>query len=483
MIRPKAPILALLFLLVAVDVAQAQRNATSYQSLLSRTRQANTYVDVNAAPKTGAADTSLVRTHFRLEYDYLNFTRSAAENDPDTEFGADVTIYVDVYKAGAAISDRTEQPDMAMMRNGMATRRQNTRPDQATGSSAVPLATEAWKGSAKADNYAQTISNRHYLEGFVDLELPTGDYVFAISMREEGQARIRPIGRVRYRVHNFSSLDARLPMYIVRPSADSPTDSLEFLGFGNQVPYGSDFDIMIPISETTDPNKLTLTAKALEFGRRDTSVTQTLATIETEPQMVVTGSIELGSGLSFSIASGNQKWLRVPVLASRFPNTPMRLELSTEDNAIPLAQRVLQSKWVDIPTSLLNVSVAIDMMENILDKDEYRRVRRLNNNEKETYFREYWGPKDPTQGTEFNELMVEYYRRVDIAYERYSSATTPGFSTDQGKTFILMGEPDRITRRFPPDQPVLEIWEYGDRQITFQATSGFGDFQIVRTSN
>lgn len=79
--------------------------------------------------------------------------------------------------------------------------------------------------------------------------------------------------------------------------------------------------------------------------------------------------------------------------------------------------------------------------------------------------------------------MVEYYRRVDIAYERFSSATTPGFTSDQGKTYILMGEPDKITRRFPPEQPVLEVWEYGERQILFQATSGFGDFQLIRSSN
>ncbi len=483
MLRPIASFFALISLFVVVDLAHAQRNATTYQSLLSRTRQANTYIDVNAAPVSGSADTLRVRTAFRLEYDYLNFTRSAAENDPEAEFGTDVTIYVDVYKAGATINDRTEQPDMAMMRNGMASRRQSASTSQTSGSNAIPLATEAWRGSAKASNYAQTISNRHYLEGFVDLLLPAGDYVFAVSMREEGQARIRPIGRARYRVHDFKDFSSRLPIYVVRHAAASPADSLEFLGFGNQVPYGSDFDLLIPISETTDPNKLTLTAKALEFGRRDTTVTQTLATIETETEMVVSGRMQFGAGYTFKLETGSQKWLRVPVMASRFPNAPMRIELIAEGSSVPMVQRTLQSKWVDIPTSLLNVSVAIDMMENILDKDEYRRVRRLNNTEKEAYFKEYWNPKDPTPGTEYNELMVEYYRRVDIAYERFSSATTPGFASDQGKTYILMGEPDRITRRFPPDQPVLEIWEYGERQIMFQATSGFGDFQLVRSSN
>jgi GWxTD domain-containing protein len=483
MIRPTASILALISVFFVVDIAYAQRNATTYQTLLSRTRQANTYIDVNAAPLQGRPDSSLVRTNFRLEYDYLNFTRSAAESDPDAEFGTEVTIFVDVYKAGANISDRTEQPDMAMMRSGMPQRRPNPNSNPAPGSGAIPLATDAWRGMAKAANYAQTISNRHYLEGFIDIGLPAGDYVFAVSMREEGQSRIRPIGRARYRVHNFSSLEARLPIYVIKPVSDNKTNAFELLGYGTQIPYGIDFDVLIPISGSADPNTLTLFVKGLEFGRRDTSVTQTLATIETEPEMVVTGNIQFGSGYAFDLESNNQKWLRVPVLGSRFPNAPIRIELIANGSTTPLAQRMLQSKWVDIPTSLLNVSVAVDMMESILDKDEFRRVRRLNNNEKEAYFKDYWNPKDPTPGTEFNELMVEYYRRVDIAYERFTSATTPGFASDQGKTFILMGEPDRITRRFPPDQPALEIWEYGDRQIMFQATSGFGDFKLVSSSN
>jgi GWxTD domain-containing protein len=483
MIRTTTSLLALIAVFFVVDLAQAQRNATTYQTLLSRTRQANIYIDVASSPIPGKPDSSLVRTYFRLEYDYLNFTRSAAENDPDAEFGTEATIFVDVYKAGANISDRTEQPDMSMMRNGMAQRRQNQPSNPTTGSTAIPLATDAWRGVARAANYAQTISNRHYLEGFIDLSLPAGDYVFAVSMREEGQSRIRPVGRARYRVHDFGNHENRLPIYVVKPASDSPSGKQELLGFGSQIPYGSDFDLLIPISGTADPNKMTVTIKALEFGRRDTSVTQTLATIETETEMIVSGNMQFDTGYTFKLESSDQKWLRVPVQGSRFPNSPMRIELMADGTTIPLAQKMLQSKWVNIPTSLLNVSVAVDMMENILDKEEFRRVRRLNNSEKEAYFREYWNPKDPTPGTEFNELMVEYYRRVDIAYERFSSATTPGFASDQGKTLILMGEPDKITRRFPPDQPALEIWEYGERQIIFQATSGFGDFQLVRSSN
>jgi GWxTD domain-containing protein len=474
--------IALLAVILITDCAFAQRNATTYQSLLARTRQANAYVEVNAFPINGNTDSMHVVTHFRIEHDFLTFTRSSAADRPDTEFASDATIFVDFYKSGSAITQRAERTD-AMMSVPVGTRRSVT--PSSSGSSIAPIKSDVWRGITYADNYAQTISNRLYLHGSTTATLPIGEYDLIVSIREENQTRTRPVSRMRVRVQDVNNTESRVPM-IMLTSSDANPNSIKLLGFGNQVPYGSDFDVLIPIPQDANPETFTLHVKGLQFNRRDTSVTNNLALIEIENEMLVTGNLtssEDPASFDLVLTPGTRKWIRIPVEGSRFPNTPMRLELVADGKTAPHSMRMVQSKWVDIPTSLLNISVAIDMMENVLDKDEFRRVRRLNASEKEAYFKEYWAPKDPTPGTEYNELMVEYYRRVDITFERFSSATTPGFETDQGKTYILMGEPDRITRRFPPDAAALEIWEYGDRQIVFQATSGFGDFQIVRTNN
>ncbi len=469
-------------LVLSVDVAMAQRNtASSYQALLMRTRQANAYVDANAFPLPGRSDTLELATTFRIEYDYLTFTRSEAAERPggqgDAEFASSATVFVDLYKAGANIPQQIERSEAGMMA-GRGARRPNV--PNAAAANASALLSDAWRGTAYAKNYAQTISNRHYLEGQVRMLVPPGEYDVVISLRPENQARDRAIARARVVIASPEGTSGRIPMAIVKPA--SIHSDLEILGFGNQVPYGSDFDVLVPVAGDTPAQNLSLVVRQLEFGRRDTTTKAELARIAVTPDMFFSAELSFGdSTYAIQRKPGERRWLRIPVSASRFPNTPFRLELTSEGRTTPVATRMVQSKWVDIPTSLLNVSVAIDMMENLLDKDEYRRVRRLNAAEKEKYFKDYWNPKDPTPGTEYNELMVEYYRRVDIAYERFSSATTPGYATDQGKTFMLMGEPDRITRRFPPDQPAIEIWEYGTRQVVFQATSGFGDFQLVNT--
>jgi len=480
----KLALLTLCFLSV-YDLSIAQRNATSYQSLLARTRQANAYLNVNAFPMS-SNDSVKVYGHFRIEYDFLTFTRSAAQEKADVEFATDVIIYVDVYKAGTAITERTEQPnEPGSMRSSGNQRRAagNAQNQGSSGNPTAPLATEAWKGRAEAKNYSQTISNRHFLEGFVSLNVPVGDYDLVFSIREESQSRIRPIGRVRFKTTRFSEQKTQNPIILLE-SDRAKDNSFKLLGFGNQVPYGSDLDLLIPMH--SDPNQFTVKISSLEYGRKDTTATKVLAEIELEPEMIRKGTFSFENGdqpFHMKQIESNDPWVRISVPASTFPNVPMRIEVFESGNSTPFATKNIQSKWVDIPTSLLNVSVAVDMMENLLDSEEYKRVRKFNTSEKEKYFRDYWNSKDPSPDTEYNELMVEYYRRIDIAYERYSSATTPGYSSDFGKTYVLLGEPDRVTRRFPPDQPALEIWEYGNRQIIFQASSGFGDFKVVRTTN
>lgn len=478
-----------LFFIGFFDSTVAQRSATNYQSLLARTRQPNAYLNVNAFP-TSDPGSIKVYGHFRLEFDFLTFTRSASTDRPDVEFATDIIVYVDVYKAGSVISERTEQPSESdLMRNGVNQRRiagnQISSKSSTTGP-VIPLATEAWNGRAEAKNYSQTISNRHFLEGHVHFDLPVGEYDFVFSIREESQTRIRPMGRVRYKVVNVSEPQTSYPIYLLEKALSDDENSTKLLGYGNQVPYGSDFDLLIPIQANSNVENFSVMVSALEFGRRDTTTTKILADIKLESDMVINGSFTfINNDKPFLVnrIESDNNWVRIQIPASRFPNVPMKIEVLQTGFPAPYAFKNIQSKWVDIPTSLLNVSVAVDMMENLLDSEEYKRVRRLNASEKEKYFREFWNPKDPSPQTEYNELMVEYYKRVDIAYERYSSATTPGYSSDFGKTYILMGEPDRVSRRFPPDQPALEIWEYGTRQIIFQASSGFGDFKIVRTTN
>ncbi|MDX1586711.1 MAG: GWxTD domain-containing protein, partial [Balneolaceae bacterium] len=162
-----------------------------------------------------------------------------------------------------------------------------------------------------------------------------------------------------------------------------------------------------------------------------------------------------------------------------FPNSIYRLTVTRDGQARPVARTVFHSLWIEMPTSLLNLDVAIDMLKFIVSKEEIKRIKSGSQAVREQKFREFWESKDPTPKTEYNELMAEYYRRIDYAYEHFTTINTIGYESDQGEIYIKYGPPKNIERKFPTGEPAVEIWTYENRQFVFRATSGFGDFRLV----
>jgi GWxTD domain-containing protein len=62
---------------------------------------------------------------------------------------------------------------------------------------------------------------------------------------------------------------------------------------------------------------------------------------------------------------------------------------------------------------------------------------------RESFIASFWLRRDPTPNTAENEFKEEYYRRIVIANQRYSSAR-PGSKTDRGRVLIRFGEPDEV---------------------------------------
>ncbi len=96
----------------------------------------------------------------------------------------------------------------------------------------------------------------------------------------------------------------------------------------------------------------------------------------------------------------------------------------------------------------------------------------------------FWKQKDRTPLTEINETMKEYYQRYACAEARYRrDDSAEGDFTDQGRIFLLYGEPSKIIRQQDPMSSVtLEIWQYSNPaiQIVFEDYSGSGEFFLVR---
>ena len=82
--------------------------------------------------------------------------------------------------------------------------------------------------------------------------------------------------------------------------------------------------------------------------------------------------------------------------------------------------------------------------------------------EREIFIDAFWKQRDPMPGTPANEFREEHYRRIQYANKIYGrSAPLPGWRTDRGRIYIILGEPRNI-EQYSNVQNVFpaEIWFY-----------------------
>jgi GWxTD domain-containing protein len=88
--------------------------------------------------------------------------------------------------------------------------------------------------------------------------------------------------------------------------------------------------------------------------------------------------------------------------------------------------------------------------------------------ERNRFIEAFWDRRDPTPATPDNEFKKEHYRRLDYANGTLGRDTTrPGWKTDRGKFYIILGEPREI-QRFDGSNDVvsIELWFYeGDTKV------------------
>ncbi len=84
--------------------------------------------------------------------------------------------------------------------------------------------------------------------------------------------------------------------------------------------------------------------------------------------------------------------------------------------------------------------------------------------ERDLFIEAFWKHRDPTPGTPENEFKTEHYRRINYANHFFGRrGPRPGWRTDRGRIYIILGEPNDIQRFEGKTQTYpAEIWFYQD---------------------
>jgi GWxTD domain-containing protein len=88
--------------------------------------------------------------------------------------------------------------------------------------------------------------------------------------------------------------------------------------------------------------------------------------------------------------------------------------------------------------------------------------------ERDVFIKAFWKHRDPTPGTPANEYKQEHYRRFNYANHYFGrTAPKPGWKTDRGRIYIILGEPADIEKHESHGKVYpSEVWFYqGDPSV------------------
>lgn len=109
--------------------------------------------------------------------------------------------------------------------------------------------------------------------------------------------------------------------------------------------------------------------------------------------------------------------------------------------------------------------------------------------ERDLFMEAFWKRRDPNPASEENEFKKEHYRRIGYANHFYGrTSTRPGWKTDRGRIYIILGPPmDIESIEAQSSTYPAEIWFYQDQtskglpagfNIVFYKPHGVGDFEL-----
>ena len=162
----------------------------------------------------------------------------------------------------------------------------------------------------------------------------------------------------------------------------------------------------------------------------------------------------------------------------------MTFALSSGSDRFDIVRRG-RTIWPDMPFSLKDIDGAIDALRYITTEAELDSLRRGSMETRRGNLEGFWRAKGGKPETAFNEVMTEYYRRVDLATRSFGTLRQPdGFRSDRGRIYVLYGPPTATDRTLDPVSGFQEVWTYSrlKKKFIFIDQSKSGNYILVSTT-
>ena len=231
-------------------------------------------------------------------------------------------------------------------------------------------------------------------------------------------------------------------------------------------------------------DSLLVPVDVLAAGKVDTVFLVYSALAEDSPEQVYyrvknyTAAVDSGKIIVKKNEENSQRLVPIELDASWLGEVTFELELEGETQTV-----TVEISQKETARFLNNIDLSVKVMSLVFSHEEFQYLKDLPQDKQRDYLIKYWKEQDPTPDTPVNELMEEFFDRVDYANTYFGTLST-GWRSDQGRIYIKFGKPIQIDTSQPDTYGrVYQIWHYPmGRQFIF-LDDGFGEYRLVREIN
>lgn len=329
------------------------------------------------------------------------------------------------------------------------------------------------------------------LQGGISFSVPGGVYqvVFSVDDRESGRSFIDKERKITALKPQLQPLEASHPMF-VQAFTDAQQKS-EFipLNRSGDILFGSRGGLLIQLY-LPDPH-IPLSVHWKIDGTME-GAGQRKQIFSGRDHIMKDGLLKLTAGekgLRYTLEPSPLPWkiLYLPVAPEQFEPGMFQLEIEySQGNVKQKKNYSFRVEWPSRPFSLANPELALDALRHIASETELEELQSGSSVRRAEAFYQFWRNRDRDTTTAYNEMMTEYYLRVDESLRKYStSRESDGYKTDRGRIYILYGTPTRSDRLLQPGGSPTEIWIYETlkRRFVFIDPTKTGNFILSQAEN
>ena len=328
-------------------------------------------------------------------------------------------------------------------------------------------------------DFSETDKGNIYAEGLLSFQISEHkNYNLLPVLYDENSDRELRLNKIPILSKDKKSIQNDFLEPIIIESKQLELGKKKFLivsNFDNCIPFSKEeYNLLIP-SNDTSLSKIFVTL----INNKDTVYSNVISESVTLQNSIeeLDGRIILNNKKSFT----NYKNFIIPYVNKDLSEGDLVVDISKSKGSNSIASFHKKVWWFNKPFSLMNPELSIKLLK-YMESDTV--IDSLLDFKDKDYYKvlfNYWKRFDPTPATSFNELMNEYYSRIDYTIKNFSLISGKrGFDTDRGKIFILYGKPFKLERGSNQFGKVVETWIYKnpERKFIFVDNTGLGEYKL-----